>query len=109
MNQFPINFEQLATSAGNPVAGGYPYSIKGQDLMKNYVHAALDVVDDLVEEVGGQAGTAMRRLRISAPAGINILYYWNGTTLISTGIPPTGTSVLGCVDGTIQWIPTEEC
>lgn len=109
MNQFPINFTQLATSSSDPQSGGYPYRIKGSDLMKNYVHATLDVVDELVEEVAGQEGTGMRRLRISAPAGINILYYWNGTTLISTGVPPTGTSVLGCVDGTIQWIATEEC
>jgi hypothetical protein len=109
MNQFPVNFTQLAASASDPQAGGYPYRIKGSDLMKNYVHATLDVVDELVEEVAGQEGTSMRRLRISAPAGVNILYYWNGTTLISTGVPPTGTSVLGCVEGTIQWIATEEC
>lgn len=109
MNQFPVNFTQLAQSPGNPAAGGYPYAIKGSDLMKNFVHASLDVVDELVEEVGGAEGTSMRRLRISAPAGINILYYWNGQTLISTGVPPTGTSVLGCVDGSVRWIATEEC
>jgi hypothetical protein len=109
MKQFPVNFTQLGQSAANPEAGGYPYRIKGSDLMKNYVHGALDVVDELVDEVGGQEGTSMRRLRISAPAGINVIYYWNGTTLISTGVPPPGTSVLGCVDGSVRWIQTEEC
>lgn len=109
MNQFPVNFTQLAQTPGNPKAGGYPYAIKGSDLMKNFVHGTLDVVDQLVEEVAGQEGTSMRRLRISAPAGINILYYWNGQTLISTGVPPEGTSVLGCVDGSVRWIQTEEC
>jgi hypothetical protein len=110
MNQFPINFTQLATSSSNPQAGGYPYRIKGSDLMKNFVHATLDVVDELVEEVAGQGGTAMRRLKISAPAGINAMYYWDGQQLLTTGIPPgAGTFVLGCVDGTIQWIETEAC
>jgi hypothetical protein len=110
MNQFPINFTQLATSSSNPQSGGYPYRIKGSDLMKNFVHATLDVVDELVEEVAGQEGTAMRRLKISAPAGINAMYYWDGQQLLTTGIPPgQGTFVLGCVDGTIQWIETEAC
>ena len=78
--------------------------------MKNFVHATLDVVDELVEEVAGQEGTAMRRLKISAPAGINAMYYWDGQQLLTTGIPPgAGTFVLGCVGGTIQWIATEEC
>jgi hypothetical protein len=110
MNQFPVNFTELAQSSTQPEAGGYPYRIKGSDLMKNYVHATLDVVDELVEQVAGQEGTGMRRLRISAPAGINAMYYWSGTQLLTTGTPPNqGTFVLGCVDGTIQWIDTEEC
>ena len=78
--------------------------------MKNYVHATLDVVDQLVEQVAGQEGTSMRRLRISAPAGINAMYYWSGTELLTTGVPPgQGTFVLGCVDGSIRWLATEEC
>jgi hypothetical protein len=110
MNQFPVNFTQLASSSTDPQAGGYPYRIKGSDLMKNYVHSTLDVADELVEEISGQDGIPMRRLRISAPAGINAMYYWDGQQLLTTGIPPgAGTFVLGCVDGSIRWIATEEC
>ena len=54
MNAFPVNFTQLAQAPGNPASGGYPYVIKGSDLMKNFVHSSLDVVDELVEEVGGE-------------------------------------------------------
>ena len=110
MNQFPVNFTELAQSSSPPESGGYPYRIKGSDMMRNYVHATLDVVDELVEEVSGQGGTAMRRLRMSAPAGVNAMYYWDGQKLLTTGTPPgEGTFVLGCVDGSIRWIETEEC
>jgi hypothetical protein len=90
MNPFPVNFEALAQQGGNPASGGYPYTIKGSDLMRDFVFAALDTEDALVETVTGQGGYPQRRLKIPAP-------------------PSSGTHVLGAINGTIQWIATEEC
>jgi hypothetical protein len=70
--------------------GDYPYAIKASDLMQNFVYAAIDVDETLIEDTTGQGGHRQRRLKIPA-------------------VPSTGTHVLGCVDGTIQWIATEEC
>lgn len=90
MNSFPVNFAELAQSGGNPAAGGYPYAIKATDLMKNFVFAALDADDTLVETITGQAGYPQRKLKIPP-------------------VPSSGTHVLGAVDGALQWIATEEC
>ena len=90
MNPFPVDFQALAQQGGNPANGGYPYSIKGSDLMRDFVAAALDTEDALVETVTGQGGHPQRKLKIPAP-------------------PTSGTHVLGAVGGTIQWIATEEC
>ncbi len=90
MNSFPINFEALAQQGGNPAGGGYPYQIKGADLMRNFVYAALDADATLIEEVAGQNGYTQRKLKIPA-------------------LPSGGTYVLGSVGGTMQWIETEAC
>jgi hypothetical protein len=90
MNSFPIDFEALARQGGNPAAGGYPYQIKGADLMRDFVYAALDADNTLIEEVVGQGGYTQRKLKIPA-------------------LPGGGTYVLGSVDGTMQWIETEAC
>ena len=90
MNPFPVDFQALAQQGGNPASGGYPYTIKGSDLMRDFVFAALDTEDALVETVTGQGGHPQRRLKIPAP-------------------PTVGTHVLGAISGTIQWIATEEC
>jgi hypothetical protein len=90
MNPFPVDFQALAQQGGNPASGGYPYTIKGSDLMRDFVFAALDTEDALVETVTGQGGYPQRRLKIPPP-------------------PTSGTHVLGAVGGTIQWIATEEC
>jgi hypothetical protein len=86
----PVDFEALAKQGGNPASGGYPYTIKASDMMKNFVFAALDADDTLVETIIGQGGHPQRKLKIPA-------------------VPSGGTHVLGCVDGAIQWIATEEC
>jgi hypothetical protein len=90
MRPFAADFEALAKQGGNPASGGYPYTIKSSDLMKNFVFAALDADDTLVETITGQGGHPQRKLKIPA-------------------VPSGGTHVLGVVDGTIQWIATEEC
>jgi len=90
MRPFAADFEALAKQGGAPASGGYPYTIKSSDLMKNFVFAALDADDTLVETITGQGGHPQRKLKIPA-------------------VPSSGTHVLGVVDGTIQWIATEEC
>jgi hypothetical protein len=40
MLNIPVNFEALAKTAKNPASGGYPYSLKGSDLDKNFFFGA---------------------------------------------------------------------
>ena len=58
--------------------------------MKNFVHAALEADESLIEKTTGQGGYSGRKLKFPAA-------------------PTTGTHVLGVKDGTLQWIETEEC
>jgi len=80
----------MAQRARGQTASDYPYAIKATDLMKNFVYCALDADQTLIEESVGQGGNKSRRLKIPA-------------------VPSSGTHVLGAVDGTLQWIATEEC
>lgn len=89
-NDVPNIFSQLIKSAGKPSSGGYPYQIKAADLDKNFVYATLEIEKSLVEETSGQEGFTKRKLKIPA-------------------VPSSGTHVLGAVDGSLQWIETEEC
>jgi hypothetical protein len=79
MKSFPVNFEALAKSGGNPASGGYPYQIRGADLMSDFVHAALDVDDDLVEETTGQGGHPQRKLKIEPGNNTDEVCYWDGS------------------------------
>jgi hypothetical protein len=90
MITLPVSFQQLAQSGGNPASGGYPYQIRASDLDKNFVFAALDADESLIETTTGQGGHQARKLKIPA-------------------VPSEGTHVLGAVDGTLQWLATEEC
>lgn len=90
MDNPPISFAALAKSASNPAAGGYPYTLKGADLDKNFVFATLDIDPSLVEAASGAGGFKARRLKIPA-------------------VPGGGTHVLGAVNGTLKWLATEEC
>lgn len=90
MNAFPVDFQTLAQGPSGQNASDYPYSIKATDLMKNFVFAALDADESLIEQTTGQGGHIQRRLKIPA-------------------VPSSGTHVLGAVGGTLQWIATEEC
>ncbi len=90
MNNFPINFEEVAKRPKGSTGADYPYAIKATDLMKNFVFAALDADESLIEETTGQNGYTKRRIKIPA-------------------VPSGGTYVLGAVDGALQWIATEEC
>lgn len=86
----PVDFQTLAKGARGQNASDYPYSIKATDLMKNFVYAALDADESLLEQTTGTGGYPARKLKIPA-------------------VPGSGTYVLGAVDGALTWIATEEC
>jgi hypothetical protein len=86
----PVDFEAKARAAKDASGGGYPVQLSAADLMRNFVMAALEVDPSLVEDTTGQGGHAARKLKIPP-------------------IPSGGTYVLGAVDGSLQWVETEEC
>ena len=86
----PVDFQALAQGATGTTNRDYPYAIKATDLMKDFVFATLDIEEGLYEETTGLQGHRQRKLKIPTP-------------------PSSGTHVLGAVNGTIQWIATEEC
>lgn len=85
--KLPVDFKALAQ--GTKAKGAPPYVIRADDLMKNDAYAALQAHASWIEptQVGAHSG---RRLKLPA-------------------VPGSGTFVLGCVDGALQWISTEEC
>ena len=89
MTNLPIKFAEKVKLPASAGGTGYPYRISATDLDKNFAYAALDAEDDWIDQssVGGFNG---RKLRLPA-------------------LPSGGTYVLGCVNGTVQWIETEEC
>lgn len=91
----PISFEALARQAKNPLSGGYPFSISGKDLDKNFVYSTTDYNGDHFKEsrIAGPGGHAKRTIKIS----------------IFDEAPKKGTFILGSVNGTLKWIATEEC
>jgi hypothetical protein len=107
---FPVNFEALAQQGGNPAAGGYPYQIKGADLMRDFVYAALDADDALIEEAAGQGGYTQRKLKLSPGTEPQQILFWDGSRYVPFAVPPSdGTYVLGAVGGVLSWIETEAC
>jgi hypothetical protein len=92
----PISFDALSKTAPNPASGGYPYSLKGSDLDKNFTFATedFDTTDFNVTTGLGAGGHQNRKVALA----------------IRIPEPPTsGTHVLGAVGGALQWIETEEC
>ena len=104
----PVDFEAKVKSAKSASGGGYPIQISAADLMKNFKYAALDAEAGIIKENGDS-----RMLAIPAPSGSNKILGCEGTTMSwkddIPAAPATGTHVLGCVDGMLQWIATEEC
>jgi hypothetical protein len=86
----PVDFETKARGAKDASGGGYPVQLSAADLMRNFVFAALDADESLIEATTGQGGHPARRLAIPT-------------------VPSSGTHVLGAVGGSLQWIATEEC
>ncbi len=95
-NNPPISFDAKAKSAGNPATGGYPYSLKGSDLDKNFTFATedFDKVDFNVTTGLGAGGHQSRKVKL-----VVRIPEW----------PVSGTHVLGAVDGALAWMATEEC
>ena len=89
MIDLPIKFDQLVKMPGGAGGTGYPYRISAKDLMANFEYAALDVDDSWIDSPATSYGQG-RKLKLPP---------------LTTG----GTYILGCVDGTLQWIETEEC
>jgi len=87
--KLPIDFEQKVKAAPSANGTGYPYRISASDLMKNFTYAALDAHEDWIEDVGASQ--------------------YPGRKLKLPQLPGSGTHVLGCIDGEIQWIGSESC
>jgi hypothetical protein len=82
----PVSFADLAKAANTSASGAYPYSLKGADLDKNFNAVAIDIPTSWV------IGAANGQRILNLPA-----------------VPGGGTHVLGAVNGSLQWISTEEC
>lgn len=105
----PVDFEERVKGSKGSTSADYPYAIKASDLMRNFVYATLDIDDGLFEEVTGIGGHTQRKLKIpSPPASSAVLIISGGRPIWITG-PSSGTFVLGCKDGNVEWIGTEEC
>jgi len=67
----PVNFEQLVKLPPAAGGGGYPYSIKAADLMRNFNYLEIEIDPDLevagiaFEIEAGQSG-GPRKLKITA-------------------------------------------
>jgi hypothetical protein len=124
----PVDFEQKVKGPMGSTGKDYPYAIKARDLMQDFVFATLDIAEGVYEETTGAGGHSQRRLNIDAGTAANQIYIWDGSkiTVIATPTegsvfaftggafnyipaPSGGTHVLGAINGTIQWIATEEC
>jgi len=90
---FPTDFRQKVAMPPAINGNGYPYKLSAEDLMNNFIFAALDVETEQTGAITLQITTK------------------NGVRKISILLdPPTdGTYVLGAVDGEVQWIATEGC
>jgi hypothetical protein len=89
MIKLPVRFKEQLTNPPSANGTGYPYRISASDLDENFAYAALDAGEGWIEQNS---------------AGV-----YSGRKLKLPDIPSTGTYVLGCVEGQIQWIATEAC
>jgi|694.fasta_scaffold129298_2 hypothetical protein len=69
MTNPPISFEALAQRASSAASGGYPYSIRGRDLDKNFVYAAPDfnLEEFVITEQAAAGGHRQRSVKLKAP------------------------------------------
>jgi len=64
--KLPVDFEERVKRSKGKTTSDYPYAIKAEDLMRNFVYGALDVDESLIEETNGQGGHKARKLAIPA-------------------------------------------
>ena len=83
MNDFPNDFQDVAKS------GDSIKPLSSKNLMQNFAWARLQVDPTLLIDATSM-GFAAQKLAIPA-------------------VPSGGTYVLGSVDGSLQWLSTEEC
>ena len=83
MNDFPVDFQTV------PKSGNSAKPISSSDLMRNFAWAKL-VVDNSLLDTTTVMGFSAHKFKMPA-------------------LPGSGTFVLGAVDGSMQWIATEEC
>ena len=83
MNDFPNDFQDVAKS------GDSIKPLSSKNLMQNFAWARLQVDPTLLVDATSM-GFAAKKLAIPA-------------------VPLSGTHVLGAVNGSLQWLSTEEC
>ncbi len=118
MTKPPISFSQKA-SATKSQAGGYPIQISAKDLDANFCYATIEISEKspqgspqpfLVDEITGDGGNTQRRLLFNPPPpSTDAVFSMSGGALLWLQPPTTGTYVLGAVNGSLQWLATEEC
>lgn len=86
----PVNFANKVTLPKSANGTGYPYRISANDLDKNFAYAALDAHESWIETTNIGEHPGRKLLLPEIPSG-------------------EGTYVLGCVNGSVQWIATEDC
>ena len=88
---FPVNFSTELKLAKAQNGKGYPYSIKAEDLMKNFVDAKLEV-DDTVHESGlqleeylawGEDGHKGRAIRLTGTITGGLIHPWRVTSNVT--------------------------
>jgi hypothetical protein len=115
MLDLPIDFEELVRQPKGETASDYPYALKAEDLMRNFVFAGLDADETLIEETTGKGGHKARKLAIPpVPSGGDPVQLTaeGGSLSWAAGIPAppsSGFFVLASIGGVVQWVDTEEC
>jgi hypothetical protein len=113
--KLPVDFEERVKRSKGKTTSDYPYAIKAEDLMRNFVYGALDVDESLIEETNGQGGHKARKLAIPAIPESAIpaqLTAQGGSLSWAASIPAAPTSgffVLASITGVVQWVETEAC
>jgi hypothetical protein len=114
----PVDFEEKVRLPKGNTNADYPYSLKAADLMKDFVYAALDADESLVETVSGEKGYQQRRLKIPpVPSGGDPVQLtaeggslsWSAATSGIPAPPESGFFVLASIGGVVQWVETEAC
>jgi hypothetical protein len=118
MLDLPIDFEELVRQPKGQTASDYPYALKAEDLMRNFVFAGLDADETLIEETTGKGGHRARKLAIppvpSSDEPVQLTaeggsLSWSAATSGIPAPPSSGFFVLASIGGTVQWVETEAC